>query len=196
MTIADCRVVAELGLCVKRIAGEEVEEKVMEGSERLGPDSCPGEFAEWVVTAIERLDDLVDEERRIQIMNSCGYNCSLEYQEVIQAAKERYGRHSSLDEFLESEQGNPFPGMRMRREGGVLYIIYEPSSFETPMRCYCNLLRKLPSDAQMSLTYCRCSEGFIKSYWEEILGRPVRVEILESVISGGKACRFAVRLGD
>jgi predicted hydrocarbon binding protein len=44
------------------------------------------------------------------------------------------------------------------------------------------------------MTYCRCSEGFIKSYWEEILGRPVKVEILESVISGGRECRFAVRL--
>jgi hypothetical protein len=196
MTIADYRVVAELGLCVKRIAGEEVKEKVMEGSDRLKPDSCPSEFAEWVVSAIERLDDLVDEEKKIEIMNSCGYNCSLEYQEVIQSAKERYERHSSLDEFLEAEQANPFPGMRMRREGDILNILYEPSSFETPMRCYCNIMRKLPSEAQVSLTYCRCSEGFIKSYWEEILGRPVRVEILESVLSGGKACRFAVHLCD
>jgi hypothetical protein len=127
-------------------------------------------------------------------MQHGGHNCSQEYQEVIQFAKDRFQHSKSLDDFLEAEPQKRFPGTRLRREGNILYQIYDPTSFVKPVRCYCYLLRNLPSDEKVSLTYCHCSEGFIKSYWEEVLGKPVGVEILESVISGGKECRFAIYL--
>jgi predicted hydrocarbon binding protein len=140
------------------------------------------------------MNKLVDQEVREEIMRDCGRRCSLEYMELIQNAKEHYRKARSLDEFLTVESRKDFPGMKLEREGNVLYQIYNPSSFEKPLRCYCSILRGLPSDEMMSLTYCQCSAGFLKSYWEQVLETEVRVEILQSVVSGGKECRFAIHL--
>jgi predicted hydrocarbon binding protein len=43
--------------------------------------------------------------------------------------------------------------------------------------------------------YCQCGAGFYRGIWETILERPVRVEVLESVLSGGDVCRVAVQTG-
>jgi len=42
--------------------------------------------------------------------------------------------------------------------------------------------------------YCYCGAGFYKGIWEEILQRPVEVEVLESVLKGDDICRIAVYL--
>jgi predicted hydrocarbon binding protein len=44
--------------------------------------------------------------------------------------------------------------------------------------------------------YCYCGAGFYKGIWEEILGEPVEVEVLESVLQGGDVCRIAIHLPD
>jgi hypothetical protein len=48
--------------------------------------------------------------------------------------------------------------------------------------------------ADLSPTYCHCSVGYVAYLFERSIGRPVRVELLESLRGGGKACRFAVHV--
>ncbi|HTY47288.1 MAG TPA: DUF6144 family protein [Methanomassiliicoccales archaeon] len=194
MTETDYRILEELDISVRRHVGERVRRNVMKGLEDLTPTSDPGRFAEWVRGAMARLDDLVDERTRSSIMHECGRNCSLEYRNLIRCAKERYQGHADLNEFLASEKEIMVGGVSIHREGDVLYHIYTPSAFAEPSRCYCSLLRDLPRQVSVSRTYCECSRGFIQSYWEQVLEAPVEVEIQESVISGGKECRFAIRL--
>ncbi len=49
-------------------------------------------------------------------------------------------------------------------------------------------------DVKISPTYCYCGAGFYKGIWEEILQKPVKVEILESVLNGGDVCKIAIEL--
>jgi predicted hydrocarbon binding protein len=44
-------------------------------------------------------------------------------------------------------------------------------------------------------TYCYCGAGFYKGIWEEILQKPVEVEVLESVLDRGEVCKIAIYLG-
>jgi predicted hydrocarbon binding protein len=46
----------------------------------------------------------------------------------------------------------------------------------------------------MSKTYCHCAEGFVKKYWETVVGKPVGVQLVESAVSGASECKFAIRL--
>jgi len=48
--------------------------------------------------------------------------------------------------------------------------------------------------ARMSSTYCYCGAGFYKGIWEEILQKPVKMEILESLFTGGNVCKIAIVL--
>jgi len=57
--------------CLDRIAGEKTRRKVLKGSERLASGLSQKELIDWTEKAMERLDDLVDEEKRIEIMTGC-----------------------------------------------------------------------------------------------------------------------------
>jgi len=61
------------------------------------------------------------------------------------------------------------------------------------MRCYCSLFRGLPDNETVSSTYCYCSKGFVKRFWEDVLERPVQVDIVQSAISGASECKFVIR---
>jgi hypothetical protein len=183
-----------IGENVERLAGEEVMRQVMEGSERLASSAKPEKVAAWVKGAIDRLDTLADEGTRREIMQACGFNCALANQSPIEKAKARRKRFPTLDAFLVAEQYNPPAGTRLSRVGDILYQYYIPHSFTHPMRCYCSLLRGLPAGETASLTYCQCSRGFVMKFWEEVLGRPVQVEILQSAVSGADECLFAIHL--
>jgi len=68
----------------------------------------------------------------------------------------------------------------------MLYPSYTRRTSARPMRCYCSLLRGLPAEQSVSLTSCQCSRGFVEEYWQELLGHPVRVELLESSVAGAE----------
>jgi hypothetical protein len=177
---------------VEHVAGSEVCQKVMAGSEDITEKTDKKKMALWTKDAMDRLDALVDEEKRKQIMNSCGLNCAEVNKRVIQKAIDRRKKFDSFEGFLKSEIEKPQKGTRYEQTGDQLLHIYTPQSFTHPMRCYCGLIRALPSNANMSKTYCHCSEAFIKKYWETITGKPVDVKLLESAISGSSECKFAV----
>lgn len=94
-----------------------------------------------------------------------------------------------------------------RREGNVVYETKIP--FMTPQYlaaddpvmkryfyCHCPWAREAikNGDTPLTATFCQCSAGFHKKPWEVALGRPVRAEVLESILKGDDRCRFAIHL--
>ncbi len=177
---------------VEHYAGVEACQKVMVGSEEITEKTEKKKMALWTKDAIDRLDRSVDEEKRIQIMNNCGSNCAEVNKRVLQKAVERRRKFKTFEDFLKAEIEKPQKGTRYEQDGNRLLHIYTPQAFTHPMRCYCSLIRALPNDVNMSKTYCHCSEGFIKKYWETITSKPVKVKLLESAVSGASECKFAV----
>jgi predicted hydrocarbon binding protein len=45
---------------------------------------------------------------------------------------------------------------------------------------------------ELSRTYCQCSAGYVKEVFERMTGLPCRVEVLESLRTGGTRCRFKI----
>lgn len=95
------------------------------------------------------------------------------------------------------------------REGETLYttkIPYDPARYlsETdPLRkryyaCHCPFVREaiLRGETNISGNWCYCSAGFVKYPYEVMLGRELRVDLLESVLKGDPVCRFAIHLTD
>jgi hypothetical protein len=180
--------------CVEQLAGKTTATKVMKGSEQITEKTDKRKTAEWVKNAMEKLDALVEEKTRVQIMQNCGYNCAKKNSKVIERAVAKRRKYASIDEFLEAEQQKPMKGTKLAREGNRLYQFYTPQAFTRPMRCYCSLLRGLPNKETISKTYCNCSRGFVEKFWENVLGRPVKVDLMQSVVSGDKECKFAIHL--
>jgi len=179
---------------IEHYAGKEISKKVMEGSEEITEKTDKKKTALWTKTAMDRLDALVDENTRVQIMNACGSNCAEINKRLIQKAVERRNKFKTTEEFLKAEQEKPQKGIKIKLEGDGLLHYYTPQTFTHPMRCFCGLVNALPKGVTISKTYCRCSEGFVKKYWETILQKPVKVTLLESAVTGASECKFAVQL--
>jgi hypothetical protein len=186
--------IEEFGGQVEAYAGTGVAGQVMQGADQITAKTKNEAVSLWVKEAVERLDALAPETTCHQIMEACGRNCSRVNQSVIERAKARRDKFVSEDEFVAAEIRKPLAGTRLERDGNVLYQIYTPQSYTHPMRCYCGLLRALPEDQQVSQTYCHCSKAFVQALWQEVLGRPVTVELLESAITGSSECRFKIGL--
>ena len=85
-------------------------------------------------------------------------------------------------------------------------IPYDPARYlaetdETMRRyyaCHCPFVREaiLRGEIDISANWCYCSGGFVKYPYEVILGRELRVDLLQSVLKGDSICRFAIHLDD
>jgi len=191
VTKDDVGPITELEMEIGHFAGEEAKKKIVEGSEQIA-DLSPEEVAEWLKNTMNKLDTLIDEKIRIQIMENCGFNCAEINKNHIENTLAKRETFKTLDEFLDAEEKNPAQGTRLVREGGIIYQYYDPSAFK--VRCFCSLWRGLKDDETVSPTWCLCSKGFVMKLWEALLGRPAKVELVESCISGAKQCKFAVHL--
>jgi predicted hydrocarbon binding protein len=132
----------------------------------------------WVTNLMRSIDAHLDEETKINLMESCGRACARE--SAIGAAEKCEGDLTKLLSTLEKWIGKG----NVQRDGDVVHVIYP--------RCLCHLVAKQPP--RLPDTYCYCSRGWLKEMFETVHGEPVEVELLESIKRGGEQCSFTVRL--
>lgn len=185
--------IENMGRHLCELAGGEAAQEIMMSVEGLPRSAKPGAVALGVKEAVDRMDALLDEEIRGRVMDLCGLDCAAANDRAVEAAVRRRGKYGSLEEYLEAEERRPRRGTRFKREGDVYYQWYTPRQWSRPMRCYCSLLRGLPEGVDASLTFCKCSEAFVRTVWERTLGEPVEVRVLESAVSGSDECMFEIR---
>jgi hypothetical protein len=110
----------------------------------------------------------------------------------------------AVDRVIEFMGRDPGWGETPVREGNVILTSKgprDPSAAEnaaTPEEraeaaCFCPIIRKKLAEG-MPRAFCYCGAGWYRQQWEGATGLPVRVEIVESLISGDQRCSFAVHL--
>ena len=97
-----------------------------------------------------------------------------------------------------TRQGNTIVATKIPKSSYLIEYMNETDpEIRRQYYCHCPRVREAVKDNLIiSSTYCYCGAGFYKGIWEEILQRPVEVEVLESVLSGGELCKIAIHLPD
>ncbi len=184
--------IPELARQIEHLAGKDIADQVMAGSETITDATQPDKTALWLKGAIDRLDALADQQTREQVLFNCGTHCAI-VQHMEAKARVRRRKFPTLEAYLSHEQDHPSAGSRLVWDGGnSVHQFYTPRTSKHPMRCYCHLLRRLPEGDNVSPTYCNCSRGFAQSAWEAIVGGPVQVEVVRTCASGADECEFAI----
>jgi hypothetical protein len=187
--------IGEIGERIKQFSGIGASDIVMQGSDEVLVAADPVKAALWVKDAIDRLDILIDEKTREQIMTACGRKCQSVNKKVTEEMKARRREAASEEEFLATVlEPKPGTGARYERDGDTLIHYYTPRKYRKGLRCYCGLMRSLPEDINASPTYCQCSRSFVQVHWEVILGRPVKVELGATALTGSRECKFIIHL--
>jgi hypothetical protein len=217
---------AKFSTSLDAIAGEEIRNAVMLGSENLSSRSSPREIIAWSKGAMERLDSLVGEQDRKAVMAACA--CQYPKSD-LQPIRERYEAtrdvdlaHRMLQEQFESflrnslglsdeliadivqrgwgaagvKQGHTIIATKIPKSGYLVQYMQEPDP-QKKRQYYCHRPRirdVLENSGTISPTYCYCGAGFYKGIWEEILQKPVEVEVLETILKGDGVCKIAIHL--
>lgn len=147
-------------------------------------------FAEkWLCRFFDILENTLDQKTMRQIMEANGRKC---FKDWIHETG-RTITPITLEQLAERVAKDNQDGA-IRIEGNVIHFQFT-SAAETGLpseegQCLCPLVETKP--AGLSDTYCDCSVGYIKEWHEQLLARPAEVELVESVLRGGKRCRFKI----
>jgi hypothetical protein len=177
---------------------------------RVGPDACK----EFLSASLRDLPDEYFVSERDAFRQAPDIDAYLHRRkEAFVARLEECRRQGRLffsqeitGEVLDLVRSDPEMGGG-RREGNIIYetkIPYMAKQYlaetdQTLKRyyaCHCPWARDAVKNGDVTLAeiFCQCSGGFHKKPWEVVLGRPLRVEVLESVLKGDTRCRFAIYL--
>jgi len=93
-------------------------------------------------------------------------------------------------------EGNTIIAIKIPKSGYLVEYMKETDpERRRQYYCHCPRIRDvLKTSETISPTYCYCGAGFYQGIWEEILQRPVRVQVLESVLRGDEVCKIAIHL--
>ena len=209
---------ARFGKALKRLAGQEVRRAVMAPDGLQAPDPVSwtaGALSRLALSVEEPIaQDVLSAcachfpRQRLQPVR-----------EVFSASKDLGRAHARLEELFVSDLRNVVKlpeeriqdllgrgwGMAGRLQGETVIAIKMPFDLagyfeaedEIERRyayCHCPRVRetvRAPKQAVPRL-YCYCGAGFYQDIWETVLGRPVEVEVLETVLEGGEVCRIAI----
>jgi predicted hydrocarbon binding protein len=134
---------------------------------------------QWIATLLAGLDEETDAETRIAVLERCGRNCITG--SMVKRARACRAQAKDEAEFLD-KLGKDWK--HLQREGDKVFVVYP--------RCYCPLVKDFPGE--LSATWCNCSRGWVKELFEQALGRPIQVDLLQSIRQGGETCKFQVHL--
>lgn len=142
----------------------------------------------WVPRFFGVLDQTLDEPSRARLMTANGRACFAAFAGPAKKKPEP----DALAKF------KAWIGQKGRDQGygldGDVVTFEFVGSAETGQAspeniCLCPLAEAQKA-GQISPTYCLCSVGYVAEMHERALGRPVKVELVESVLRGGKRCKF------
>lgn len=126
---------------------------------------------------IKILDEKMDDSTLNKVLGNLGRECSKDYEKYF------IGFKNNLKGFLEMVQKSW--GIRVEHEKKKKVIKLYGKKTE---KCLCAFVKKslTPTD------FCNCSLGWWKHTFGTVIGKPVKVKIIESVLRGGKSCSFSI----
>lgn len=131
----------------------------------------------WLKQLLKSLDENLDENTRIQVMETCGEECPFTHltdERLLVIRKESKNEYDFLIKL--SQQ------WRVKVENENVYVVFD--------KCYCPLINQDTKD--VSKTLCYCTLGNLKKKFKIGLGRDVNVLMEKTILAGDKECRFKV----
>ena len=172
-----------LGLCPHLICKPDLTAhgsgKSLTGAETDNPGTEPSFIENWLTDLLESMEKTIDRETRVRIIEGCGRGCFIRHQFKRDIAEQGKG---NLENLIKAYSQN----YEIWRDGDEVHIRYG----EVSSRCYCPVVQNIPPKPDD--LHCECTRSTHQAMFETALGKPMKVEIVESLRRGGKTCHFKV----
>jgi predicted hydrocarbon binding protein len=165
----------------EHLSGDELEAQVNQMLDELWALE-PALRGKAVGQIIARLDEVTAEPVRRAIMRQRGRGCFSTW--VLDSAREHLENAADLDDLLARLNLANIGGGRLEKDSDTITGSYAS--------CPCPLVNA--AQVPISATYCECSCGWYQELFETFLGRPVQVELVDSIAHGAESCSFVIRM--
>lgn len=140
------------------------------------------DFAVWI-------DDLLGAVKEdsspnaIKLIESCGKGCLTRRgaSEFITGLREAASNCQSRADFVEFLNGQMPMTFTQEADGIVIHMGKD--------KCGCKMASEISNNADV---LCNCTRGHEKAMWSTFFGRPVEVEIVETILRSGNDCVFKI----
>jgi effector-binding domain-containing protein len=190
---------------VEEVLGAAARQQVMVGIESITTESSAEAYRDWIHAAMSRIDELTfDPEKKYKIVSCCAHVFP---QYRIDRLREIYEQRHDVDDVLREMYTDPDWYEQPVRKGNQLFerkvpfdaAAYEKATDPVEKRqayCHCAFVRPYltESPAKISPTFCWCGAGWYRRLWEGILGKPILVEHVETLIKGNDCCTLVITL--
>jgi len=190
---------------VEAVLGADARQQVMAGVAALTPESSAVAYREWLRGAMERLDALTtDPELQYRVVSCCAHVFP---EERIAHLRAIYAQRHDIDDVLREMYQDPAWYEKPVRKGNQLHMVkvpYDPDGYAQGVTaverrqayCHCGFVRPYLDEtpAKLSPTFCWCGSGWYRRLWEGILGQPIRVEHVETLLKGNDRCTLVITL--
>lgn len=140
------------------------------------------EYALWIDSLLDSAKEN-PQQNVIELLTSCGKACGQRkgwidgMSQMHECAKECKTRKEYV-EFMNKAIGPMFE----EAEDGIIQHLGNE-------RCNCPMAEKIRHPM-----LCHCTQGNSKAMWSAFFGKPVDIEIIETVLRGGKECVFKIKV--
>ena len=190
---------------VEEVLGAAARRQVMAGIENIPVESSAEAYRDWIHTAMRRIDTLTDDsEKKYKIVSCCAHVFP---QQRIDHLRTIYERRHDVDDVLREMYQDPDWYESPVRKRNKLYerkVPFDGQAYQkavTPIEkrqayCHCAFVRPYltESPAKISPTFCWCGAGWYRRLWEGILGQPILVEHVETLVKGNDGCTLVITL--
>jgi hypothetical protein len=146
----------------------------------------------WVKRFMEVIEQNLDEKTRGKLMEANGKACYIAYA----GEGQKRATPISFERFVDwiakkgKDQGYSVVGNDVFSEYTSSAETGKPSPENI---CLCPMV-EAQAAGKIPAFYCLCSIGYVREMHEQMLGRPVEVQLVDSVLRGGKRCKFKINL--
>ena len=187
---------------LERVMSEEVKNEIMRDREKFFTiESSYDDRIQWLRDMLNRLDKVANEDQKYNIISCCAHEFS---KKRIDYMKNIYKKTKDIDEVIKEMQKDYAWYENPVRKGDLIYlskIPVNPDGYEKAQNieekkknyCHCRFIND-NLDKGISPTFCYCGTGWYRQLWEGILGKPIKIKILKSLLKGDETCEVAIQL--
>jgi hypothetical protein len=135
----------------------------------------------WLTDLLDTMEKVVDRETQVKLIEGCGQGCFRRHQFKVDIAEKGKG---DLDKLIEAYKQN----FEIWKDGDKVRIRFG----EVSNRCYCPVVQNLPP--KPNDIHCECTKATHQSIFEVALGRPIKIDIVQTLRRGGITCEFLVHI--
>jgi len=125
------------------------------------------------------IENSLPEDGRKQILHALGARCADTYRAAL---LDRY--KDDIEGFLAEGRRNWMAEATYHKERGTIRIVDKGPS------CSCPMVKVGTTPP----SFCDCTLGWQEEAYSEILGKPVKAELEESILRGGKRCVYRITI--